>query len=220
MYHEKHQAEKDARIDTLTGLPNLRSYQETIVREIDRAKRTGHPLTLMMIDIDDFKKINDIEGHDVGDLVIKRLADIVGHKLRSSDTIARIGGEEFIIILSDTNLEDAKNVADKVVKAVESESGIPPAPKFTISGGYAQWSEKNENPHVLKEVADRALNEAKLKGINQMLPYEEGRTIEKSELIAQAVRHFRRGMPKALSKKEQGQVAESLLKEIDKETDE
>jgi len=217
LYHEKLQAEKDARIDALTGLPNLRSYQETITREIENAKRYGPPLTLMMIDIDNFKKINTVQGNDIGDLAIKRMSHLISQNLRIGDTIARIGGDEFIIILPNTRLEDARGVAEKLVGVVEKGSATELTPGFTISGGYAQFNEKSGNAHILRENADKALHESKLKGKNQMLPFEEGRKIEKSELIAQAIQHINRSMPKGLSKEDRQLIVKGLSEAIEKE---
>lgn len=214
LYGEREEAEKNARIDVMTGLPNLRSYQETIEREIERAKRNGHELTMMMIDIDDFKKINDIEGHDVGDAVIRRMSNIVRQNLRASDTMARVGGEEFIIILPETSLADAQIVANKLVSAVDTGSKTEFSPRFTISGGFAKWN-VNENQHILRENADRALLEAKLKGKNQMLPFEKDRKIEKSELIAQAIRHIQRSLPKELDEEDRKNVFRKLLEEAE-----
>lgn len=215
LYGEREEAEKNARIDVMTGLPNLRSYQETIEREIERAKRNGHELAMIMIDIDDFKKINDTEGHDVGDAVIRRMSNIVRQNLRASDTIARVGGEEFIIILPETNLANAQSVANKLVSAVEAESKTEVSPRFTISGGLAKWN-VNENHHILRENADRALNEAKLKGKNQILPFERERKIEKSELIAQAIRHIQRSLPKELDEEDRKNIFKKLLEEAEK----
>ena len=101
--------------DGLTGLYNSRYIKEILHNEIYRAKRYDRPLSLLLIDVDDFKKINDKQGHLVGDKVLKRIADILKRKLRKSDKVGRYGGDEFLIILPETTKVQAGKIAKELM---------------------------------------------------------------------------------------------------------
>lgn len=167
--HEK-QLFRLATQDGLTELNNRRQFIELADREIERCRRTQGPLTVMMMDLDHFKQINDRYGHAVGDRVIRRFADQCRETLRASDLCGRLGGEEFAALLPDTALADALQVAERLRTAVADtrlaiEGG---ALSFTVSIGLAQW---RPGEHEIDEVlsrADKQLYQAKHEGRNRI----------------------------------------------------
>jgi diguanylate cyclase (GGDEF)-like protein len=160
--------------DGLTGIPNRRHFDEMLAREYGRAVRTGTPLALIMLDVDFFKKYNDIYGHPAGDGCLFQVALAVqGAHGRATDLVARYGGEEFVILLPDTDLSGANSVAEKVRGAV-AQLRLPhagnPAQFVTISAGvHAQRPVAADGaPQALIQAADRALYAAKLTGRNRV----------------------------------------------------
>ncbi len=156
-----------ALLDDLTNLGNRAAYEKNLQREIDRTKRHNTPLTLVLIDIDNFKYINDNFGHITGDKALKILADMINHSLRSSDMAFRFGGEEFVLLLPETNIHDAEVVAERIRESVSqilSHDGKNSF-SFTISLGLAQLQSNEEGYHLF-ERADIALYEAKHMGKN------------------------------------------------------
>ncbi len=149
--------------DFLTGLFNRRYLEEILRWEIEFSKRYGHPLSVILLDVDNFKCINDKYGHQTGDLVLKKLAELLKKNLRKSDIVARYGGEEFIIILPDTDIKGAVKVAEKLRKAIEklSINGI----KITASFGVSQLKDDDDIQKLIKR-ADKALYIAKRSGKN------------------------------------------------------
>lgn len=162
-----------ATLDALTGLNNRRQLETRLKQEVSQSDRQGHPLSVMMLDIDYFKTFNDNYGHAIGDLVLKEVANTVKQNLRESDIPARYGGEEICILLPFTELEHARQVAERVRRGVESL--IVPVVidekefnlKVTISVGVAQYS-KNTPPEELYIKADEALYMAKKNGRNKV----------------------------------------------------
>ena len=160
--------------DPLTGLYNRRMFLELARKKFNEAKRYHEPFSVVMLDIDHFKKINDTYGHDVGDIALKFLADILKKNIRGSDIVARWGGEEFIILLPKTNLENAFRVAEKIRKLVEmSEIKLPTGQrlKFTVSLGISTYHGHEDLEELIKE-ADIALYAAKRKGRNRVEVYK------------------------------------------------
>ncbi|WP_155825428.1 diguanylate cyclase [Hippea alviniae] len=151
--------------DELTGLFNRRHFNEILNREILRANRYKEPLSMIMYDIDHFKRVNDTHGHLVGDKVLKRLSEIVKSNVRSSDYVFRTGGEEFSILLPNTDLEKAYMVAEKLRKRVENEN-FDKVGKITISLGVAQYSENETADNFIKRT-DSALYSSKENGRNR-----------------------------------------------------
>ena len=156
--------------DSLTGLNNRRALDEKLVSEWQHAKRNGQSLSLLMLDIDEFKKYNDHFGHLNGDNCIKNFADVLSKSVRRpADFAARYGGEEFVIILPDTEITGAHLLGENIVENIIKQ-GIPHAPDaerqiVTLSIGCCTFSSlTNTSPESLLEIADKALYLAKQKG--------------------------------------------------------
>ena len=158
----------------MTGCMNRRAFTERLERELDRVRRYDVSLSVMMIDIDRFKDINDSLGHIVGDGVLRLLGDLLREEVRSVDLAARYGGEEFVIVLPDTDLEGAVVFAERLRKRVEetnfADSGDPL--RITASIGVAAASIEGEitEPESLIGEADEALYRAKNEGRNRVRP--------------------------------------------------
>lgn len=167
---ERKRTEKElarlATTDHLTGLYNRIKYDEIVEKEIERFKRYGKPLSMMMFDIDDFKKINDIYGHCAGDSVLKTAANIVGGNIRKLDYLVRWGGDEFIILCPETSVDVASALAERIRIKVESHE-FSIVGKITISLGVTEFREDDTGDNFIKE-ADAALYEAKGKGRNRV----------------------------------------------------
>jgi two-component system cell cycle response regulator len=154
--------------DGLTKLYNLRHFYNQLEIEIDRSNRYGHPLALLLLDIDNFKMYNDTYGHLEGDKVLVRLGQIIKSCLRTMDCAYRYGGEEFTIILPETTGKEAKNVAHRIRTSVEIESFFPESgdiANITISIGVTEYSRKEPLTTVIQR-ADRAMYNSKAKGRN------------------------------------------------------
>ncbi len=157
--------------DELTGLYNRRHFIELAEAEVARARRTGTPLSLAMLDIDHFKAVNDAFGHPVGDLALRELARAMRETLRTSDVPARIGGEEFVVLLTDTALEGAVAVTERLRERVgraEVKAGADRVARFTVSGGVAELA-LGERLDGLLARADVALYRAKEEGRNRTI---------------------------------------------------
>lgn len=152
--------------DGLTGLLNFRAFGEMLNGEQDRASRYKTIFSLMMIDIDYFKKVNDEYGHPIGDMVLKELAEKLLECVRKSDRVFRYGGEEFVIILPHTRLDKAGKLADRIRVAIEKMSFIAGL-QITVSIGIGQYSD-GLSPDDLVKKADRGLYLAKDRGRNMV----------------------------------------------------
>lgn len=156
--------------DSLTGMYNRRYLDETLEREVSRARREGNPLSLVMLDIDHFKQVNDTYGHQVGDEALRMLANTLQADIRTEDVACRYGGEEFLILLPNMPLEAAMQRAEAWRGAIEGLSAtlgnFPIA--FTISLGVAAYPEHGKTPDDLTRCADQALYRAKHGGRNQI----------------------------------------------------
>lgn len=157
--------------DHLTSLPNRRGLARAFESESARSERRGEPLSLAVLDIDNFKHLNDALGHQTGDLALVHLARVVRQALRPSDVIARYGGEEFVILLGDTKVADAVNVMTRVQRELTKRFFLHNNERvlITFSAGVAQ-REAGESQDDLVERADRALYRAKEAGKNRVLP--------------------------------------------------
>jgi diguanylate cyclase (GGDEF)-like protein len=161
--------EKLATTDGLTGLYNHRRFQENLTEEFKRLNRHLSPVSLMLTDIDYFKKVNDNYGHPAGDIVLKGVSKIIRKEIRDVDMPARYGGEEFAVILPGTDAEGAKNIAERLRKAVMDTnfSADGKLLKITISIGIAAAPVDAKGKEELIEKADKALYHAKHNGRNQ-----------------------------------------------------
>lgn len=157
--------------DPLTGLNNRRFLDIVMETEIARADRYKHRMSIVSLDLDRFKVVNDTWGHPIGDEVLRLTADIVKETIRESDIVVRMGGEEFMILLPQTGIEDAIEAAERVRKALET-ANHPIAGKFTASFGVAERSE-NESYTSMYNRVDEALYLAKNAGRNCVRAFEE-----------------------------------------------
>lgn len=168
------QTYKLAVTDGLTGLYNHRYFQEQMILHTNNFKRYETPFSLILIDIDFFKKFNDTFGHQSGDCVLKQVASILKKNSRTTDIVCRYGGEEMAIILTNTNKKDATSAAVKVCEAVRSAKFIlanGEKTHVTISLGVATSGVDGEKPQELIEYADKCLYKAKESGRNQAVAY-------------------------------------------------
>ncbi|MBL4798259.1 MAG: GGDEF domain-containing protein [Oleispira sp.] len=168
--HAIEEQRKKAMHDALTGLPNREAYQQRLEQEVNRQQRYGNKLSLMVCDIDLFKRINDNYGHLAGDKVLKIIAKSLQVNLRDSDFIARFGGEEFVALMPETSREEAKIVAEKLRKKIENSpfNFKKERVQITISFGISEFTEGDSANDVF-ERADKALYKAKENGRNQVL---------------------------------------------------
>ncbi len=157
--------------DDLTGIYNKRYFKQAFAKEFERAKRYNVPLSLMMMDLDFFKRINDKYGHQLGDVVLSEFAALVLEMTRSTDIFARYGGEEFSLILPHTPLNSSIEIAERIRNRVETYAF--PGEEFTIhctvSIGLAQNKEEFQSPDELIATADMNLYKAKTKGRNMVI---------------------------------------------------
>ena len=161
--------------DALTGIKNRRFFDKKLVMELRRSRREQTPLSIVMLDIDRFKSINDTYGHIIGDQVIKAVSDLIkDHLKRPLDEVARYGGEEFVVLLPNTPNKGAQDIAEKIRAAI-SASTVTVANndiQFTISAGvYTSIADDVSNPQIFTECADKALYYAKQHGRNQVITF-------------------------------------------------
>jgi diguanylate cyclase (GGDEF)-like protein/PAS domain S-box-containing protein len=159
--------ERQARTDFLTGISNRRHFLDLADQELARVRRYGRPFSILMLDLDLFKNVNDRYGHRVGDLTLQKVVEVCQQILREVDVIGRLGGEEFGIILPETEAEQAVQVADRVRQAIAAASVRLPqggSVGITTSIGVATYSDEDVDVDAVINRADRALYEAKRSG--------------------------------------------------------
>lgn len=165
-------AETEASTDPLTGLSNRRHFAEWFEAEMRQAKNYTQPLSLFMLDIDHFKKINDTHGHPAGDLILQKLAETVRAGTRSSDLVVRYGGEEFAVVMVSSAREQAVLYAESIRKRIASLHiripGQADPIRITVSGGIASYPDNGETTTDLIRAADEALYAAKQAGRNRI----------------------------------------------------
>ena len=177
MYRLKHvelarayaQLEEVSVRDPLTNLHNRRYLAQQLAQEVERAKRYGRPLSLMLCDIDNFKQVNDTFSHAVGDEVLKAVADLLKSRTRTSDLKARFGGEELVAVFPETSLEDAVSLCEAMRRAAEGYdwAGLHPELRVTLSLGVAELT-PHDTPDSLLRTADDRMYEAKRSGKNRV----------------------------------------------------
>jgi diguanylate cyclase (GGDEF)-like protein len=161
--------------DGLTGLYNHRRFQERLQEEVERVDRSREPVSLLLLDIDHFKRINDTHGHPFGDMVLKALSVELGRLARRVDFVARYGGEEFAVILVSTDRRGCRATAQRVLKAVRALRVPHPGGdfRFTVSIGAATCPEDARTREELVRCADRALYAAKAGGRDRAAVFPE-----------------------------------------------
>lgn len=169
--------EQESITDPLTGIYNRRYLERRLTDEIARANRYGMPLSVLLIDIDHFKRVNDIYGHQVGDLVLEGLAQLIVTTLRTTDIVARYGGEEIMVIAPSTPMKTAADLAERLRKVVENASFEVPAELnldisalgVTVSIGVACFGQQARDMNDLIQHADKAMYRAKKEGRNRVV---------------------------------------------------
>jgi diguanylate cyclase (GGDEF)-like protein len=156
--------ESQANTDPLTGLANLRALQRALANLLDIQKRYQHPFGLLLMDIDGLKRLNDSHGHQAGDRVLMQVGMSLRRSIRSVDTAARIGGDEFCVLLPQQDLKSAAKLAARLATAVEEEVAAPGDPPVTASIGVASSPEHGDEAESLIDTADRAMYRAKAAG--------------------------------------------------------
>ncbi|MBA3006023.1 MAG: GGDEF domain-containing protein [Desulfocapsa sp.] len=155
---------ESARRDALTGLANRRVFDEQIKSKIDSARRSGRPLTMASMDLDRFKQINDNLGHQRGDQVLRQVAAVMAEAIRSTDLLVRIGGDEFLLVMDDTDQKSARILAERLCLAIdELDIWADSETRLGVSIGLAQW-EEDESLDVWMERVDDILYHAKDNG--------------------------------------------------------
>jgi diguanylate cyclase (GGDEF)-like protein len=160
VYSLRERLEREARTDSLTGLLNRRAFRERLEAELVRSRRTGEPVALVVVDADHFKTVNDHRGHAAGDAVLARLGDVLREAARGTDAVARIGGEEFAIVLAGTDAAGADALAARVHAALAATG------ELTVSAGVAETAPGGDADILLRR-ADDALYAAKRAGRNR-----------------------------------------------------
>jgi len=162
--------------DPLTGLYNRRYMEEVLRQHLSRVTRSLHPLAIIMIDIDHFKKFNDVYGHTAGDLLLNELGRFLQSHIRREDIACRYGGEEFTLIMPDATLEHAQQRAEdlrQVVKQLHVHDGDRSYTGVTLSLGVAAYPQHGRNMETVLRVADAALYRAKQEGRDRTMVAEE-----------------------------------------------
>jgi two-component system, cell cycle response regulator len=168
---------REAHSDSLTRLPNRRALDERMDKAINHAIYSAHPFCAVMMDLDGFKLINDSYGHEVGDDVLRQVAILMKKTLRSTDFLARYGGDEWTLILSETNLTQAQVVIQKIQNALQNNMIKLPDGKnisISVSGGIAQYRQHADSAAGLIRAADEALYRAKKNNRGQFLVAQNG----------------------------------------------
>jgi diguanylate cyclase (GGDEF)-like protein len=161
-----------AATDPLTGAANRRQFVESVEAEIERAKRGATPFSLLALDLDNFKAINDLYGHQIGDEVLRRFVQTCLEAIRPYDGVARVGGEEFMVLLPQSLLEAARTIGERVRVAIARsafEAGIGRLVEVTVSIGVSQFGRDGDTIDTLLRVADERLYRAKHLGRNRVV---------------------------------------------------
>lgn len=154
--------------DPLTGVGNRRRLEESLTREIGRAERVGGKLCMVMADLDHFKRVNDVHGHEAGDKVLVAFGDLLRLQTRPTDIVTRFGGEEFMVLMPHTSLEQALVVAERIRAALAGTLIEPLPTSVTASCGVAEFAPGEQADALLRRV-DKALYEAKQSGRNRVV---------------------------------------------------
>jgi diguanylate cyclase (GGDEF)-like protein len=171
--HIRASLEHQAQTDSLTGLWNHRSFHERLRHALLRASALHEQVGLIILDLDDFKKVNDVYGHGIGDQVLTEMGDILRGSVRAGDAVCRIGGEEFAIVLPGGNLDVALRLAERLVRIIETTL-FEPVGSLTVSVGVAVGPEHAANPRELVACAEVAMMTAKAQGKRRIVVFDDG----------------------------------------------
>lgn len=175
-------AQEEAETDALTGLYNRKVIEERFEVEVEKADQLGYPISVLMADLDHFKKVNDTFGHPIGDEVLKIFAKILKKSVRTSDIAARYGGEEFVIVLPETSADYAIKVAQRInsefTETVRRELAVLQGHTCTVSVGIADYPTCSEKKYGLISAADLALFKAKQNGRNCVVYYGDVKELQ------------------------------------------
>ncbi len=182
------EAEKLARTDALTGALNRRGFLEVVEKEFRRARRYRRPLTVLGVDADHFKKVNDRHGHSAGDEVLRALVRTITSGVREGDVVGRIGGEEFSVALPETGMREAEDVADRLRRAIEETQAVVDgrAIRVTVSVGVAALADADDSLSEILVRADEALFDAKRRGRNRVCSRPASRTATRFGVVGDA----------------------------------
>jgi diguanylate cyclase (GGDEF)-like protein len=167
--------EHQARTDSLTGLFNHSVFYEQLLHALQEASRTHSPVAVLMLDIDDFKHVNDVHGHAVGDELLRFLAEVLRASVRPEDVVCRLGGEEFAVVMVGCADEDAMRVAERIKRRL-GDTEFPGIGRLHVSVGLALGPEHAMNPRELATCAEAAMMTAKAQGKNQIVLYTDEST--------------------------------------------
>lgn len=160
LFHDLHAEREQARTDHLTGLANRRCFYDIAGREIDRSRRYGHPLSLVFLDCDNFKKINDHFGHQTGDEVIRAMGEVIKANTRQSDLVARLGGDEFVVLLPETGCDNVHDFVDRLNKSIPHIGSIY-GWSTTVSIGAVSYKVPPDSVDQMITQADELMYNAK-----------------------------------------------------------
>ena len=164
--------EHQARTDALTGLLNHSVFYEQLLLALQESSRLHSPVTVLMLDIDDFKHVNDVHGHAIGDELLRALAEVLRLSVRPEDTVCRLGGEEFAVVMVGCSTEDGVKVAERITCRL-AESEFPGIGRLAVSIGLASGPEHAMNPRELATCAEAAMMTAKAQGKNRIVLYSD-----------------------------------------------
>jgi len=197
--HEAKRLEFMVDHDFLTGLFNRRHFEQELTREVERARRYRTFGAVLLIDLDNFKEVNDAFGHMAGDDVLKEIAELLKHRIRQTDTLARIGGDEFAVLLPQSDAERAMIVADELIKALSMKTAIQADQKMRITASVGISLFDGLNAAEVLACSDVAMYEAKQAGRNRYVMYRSGNAgkdsgsarLSEAERIHQAIEAHR-----------------------------
>jgi diguanylate cyclase (GGDEF)-like protein len=165
--------EHQAQTDAMTGLYNHRYFHERLRTELQRASRSHEPVGVLMLDIDNFKRANDVHGHAIGDEILAQLAGLLRSTCRGTDVVCRLGGEEFAVIMPAADSADSERLAERIQERVAAEE-FGPSGRLTLSMGLSEGPDHASNPRELIACAEAAMMTAKARGKNQFVHFGDG----------------------------------------------